>query len=288
MFGRTDRSHRKPSRAPPVTSSCATATPPFRVLSTASGVAAHLAGLSECAWSPDGRQIAISANPILVGTAGAVSVALYDVAHKTLRVVASPSQDIAIASIFFSSDSKSLWIGGPHNGANGVYRVTDLDGTPQLTAEFPGATGISADADGQRLVVSYQTSVQVFDGNTLQPVTQIIPLGSSYITAVNSAPDGHAAVVGSSQGWRLVDLDAQQLIGPWTPAPSDLSHSSAWTNTPCTPKPPTVTARSGTSPPQTSKPPHAPSPAEPHNTGMAEIPPLGRTPPSDLPAIPTP
>ncbi len=194
------------------------ATPPFRVLSTASGVAAHLAGLSECAWSPDGRQIAISANPILVGTAGAVSVALYDVAHKTLRVVASPSQDIAIASIFFSSDT-TLWIGGPHTGADGVYRVTDLDGTPQLTVEFPGATGISADADGRRLVVSYQTSVQVFDGNTLQPVTQIIPLGSSYITAVNSAPDGHAAVVGSSQGWRLVDLDAQQLIGPWTPGP---------------------------------------------------------------------
>src|SRR4029077_16132151 len=81
------------------------ATPPFRILSTASGVAAHLAGLRECAWSPDGRQIAISPNPILVGTPGAVSVALYDVAHKTLRVVATSSQDVAIASIFFSSDS---------------------------------------------------------------------------------------------------------------------------------------------------------------------------------------
>jgi WD40 repeat protein len=59
----------------------------------------------------------------------------------------------------------------------------------------------------------------VFDGRTLQPATQIIPLGSSYITAVSSAPDGHTAVVGSSQGWRLVDLDGQQLIGPWTPGP---------------------------------------------------------------------
>lgn len=195
------------------------ATPPFRVLSTASGIAEHLAGLSECAWSPDGRQIAISANPILVGTAGAVSVALYDGAHKTLHVVARTNQDVAIASIFFSSDSKSLWIGGPHTGANGVFRVTDLDGTPQVTVEFPGATGISADADGRRFVVSYQTAVQVFDGDTLQPVTQIIPLGSSYITAVSSAPDGRAAVVGSSQGWRLVDLDGQQLIGPWTPGP---------------------------------------------------------------------
>jgi WD40 repeat protein len=145
-------------------------------------------------------------------------VALYDVAHKTLRVVARPSQVLAIASIFFSSDT-TLWIGGAHTGANGVYRVTDLDHKPRVTVEFPGATGISADADGRRLVVSYQTSVEVFDGRTLQPATQIIPLGSSYITAVSSAPDGHTAVVGSSQGWRLVDLDGQQLIGPWTPGP---------------------------------------------------------------------
>ena len=30
-------------------------------------------------------------------------------------------------------------------------------------------------------------------------------------------PGGHTAVVDSPQGWRLIDLDAQQPIGPWIP-----------------------------------------------------------------------
>ena len=66
-------------------------------------------------------------------------------------------------------------------------------------------------------MVSYPTSVRVFDAHTLKPVTQAISVPTAFIYRVVSTPDGNGAVINSGQGWRLVDLDAQQPVGPWIP-----------------------------------------------------------------------
>ena len=34
---------------------------------------------------------------------------------------------------------------------------------------------------------------------------------------MSNSPDGSAAVVNTTEGWRLVDLLAQQAVGPWIP-----------------------------------------------------------------------
>ncbi len=73
--------------------------PPFPVLSSAPGVAAGLVDPALCAWSPDGRQIAIGTYP-QVGQPGPASVALYDVADKTLRFVEPLSGYIAVNLYF--------------------------------------------------------------------------------------------------------------------------------------------------------------------------------------------
>ena len=105
--------------------------PPFPVLSSAPGVAAGLVDPALCAWSPDGRQIAIGTYP-QVGQPGPASVALYDVADKTLRFVEPLSGYIAVNCLFFSPDSKILWAGGGGgNGRGGIYRSTHLDQSPE-------------------------------------------------------------------------------------------------------------------------------------------------------------
>ena len=192
-------------------------TSPFRVLTDSPGIAAALAPYL-CVWSPDGSQIAIGSAPEGEGLGGASSVALYDVADKTLQTIPL-SGELGLSSLVYSDDSRTLWAGGVNNNS-GVYRLTDLDHNPSATIGFPGASAISTDQDGQRLVVVYPTSVRVFDAHTLKPLTQTIGLtGTTVIFAVMTAPNGSEAAVDSLQGWRLIDLDAQQTIGPWIPSP---------------------------------------------------------------------
>ena len=135
--------------------------PPFRIQSSAPGVAAGLAAFA-CAWSPDGRQIAIGNAPAGAGLGGSASVALYDVATKTLRVE-QLSGEIALAGLFYSPDSKTVWAGGVSTSSGGVHRISGLDQDPRVRLTFLGASAISTDHDGQRLVVAYPTSVRVFD-----------------------------------------------------------------------------------------------------------------------------
>ena len=188
-------------------------TPPFRILTRAPRVAAHLADPLLCAWSPDGRQIAIGTYPRAGQSA---SVGLYDIATKSLRVEPLMGE-AAVASLFYSDDSKTLWVGGPANQP-GDYRVTDPEHNARITTAFP-AFAIAADADGRRLVVAYPTSLRVFDTDTLKPLTQAIALTGTLLYEISSSPDGREAVVAGTQGWRLIDLGAQQPIGPWIPAP---------------------------------------------------------------------
>jgi WD40 repeat protein len=148
---------------------------------------------------------------------GHASVMLYNASRKAVTVKLPAKGVLAVTGLVFSADSKTLWIGGSTYGTNGVYRVTDLDRTPQIRVEFPGASGISADADGQRLVVAYPTALRVFDSRTGTPLTQSISIPGSSIYEVSSSPDGRDAVVNSTQGWRLVDLVTQQPSGPWIP-----------------------------------------------------------------------
>jgi hypothetical protein len=191
------------------------ATPPFPILTRGPGVAARIANPVSCAWSPDGHQIAIGTYP---RTGQAASVALYDPAGKTLRSLKQLPGQAAVGNLFYSPDSTTLWIGGPnlHTG-NGVYRVTNLDHAPRFTVTFPGAHAIAADGNGRHLVVAYTNSVRGFDARTLEPITQAITVAGTLLIEAYSAPDGHTAVVESPQGWRLIDLGAQQPIGPWIP-----------------------------------------------------------------------
>ena len=191
------------------------ATPPFRILNRAPQVAARLANAIQCTWSPDGRQIAIGTYP---RTGQAASVALYDATDKSLRFVKSLPGEVAIGSLFFSPDSKTLWVGGLNlHTRNGVYRVTNLHHAPRFTVTFPGADAISVDTNGRRLVVAYTTSVRGFDARTQKPLTQAVTVAGTQLYGVYSAPNGHEAVVVGPQGWRLIDLDAQQATGPWIP-----------------------------------------------------------------------
>ncbi len=192
-------------------------TPPFPVVTDVPRIAAGLAPYL-CIWSPDGHQIAIGSAPAGEGLGGPTSVGLYDVADKTLQDVPL-SGELGLSSLLYSNDSATLWAGGV-NTNTGVYRITDLDHDPRATVVFPGASAISADQDGRRLVVAYPTSLRVFDARSLKPLTRPIDLtGTTLIFGVRSAPDGNEASANSLQGWRLVDLDAQQAIGPWIPSP---------------------------------------------------------------------
>ena len=189
--------------------------PPFAVLSRAPGVAAGLGSAFLCAWSPDGRTIAISLAPRSPLPA---SVALYDVDQRTVTFVKSFSGTLDLLSMYFSPDSKTLWVGGPDvNGSPGIYRLTDLDHGPRLSIAFPGATAISGSADGRRLVVTYPEGVRLFDGHTFRPVAGFVALPTSTIYGVASIRDGSGAVVQGLAGWRLIDLAAQRPIGPWIP-----------------------------------------------------------------------
>ncbi len=187
--------------------------PPFRVLSSAPQAAVGLPDPDLCEWSPDGRQVAIGTAPI-AGNTGPSAVGLYDVASEHLRIIDVPAAQV-ISSVAYSADSKSLWV----NGIRNCYRITNLETTPRTTLAFPGASGISPDERNQHLVVTSQDSVRVYDARTLKPLTEAIPLGGSFVYNVDAASDAHDAVINSSQGWRLVDLHAQQPVGPWIPSP---------------------------------------------------------------------
>jgi hypothetical protein len=192
--------------------------PPFAVLSSDPEGAAGLGDPILCALSPDGGWAAIGN----YSPAGHASVVLYDVARRKVIANLSLNGEISITGLVFSADSKTLWIGGPTFGENGVYRVTGLDGTPRVTTAFPGGSGIATDADDQRLIVAYPSALRVFDAQTGAPLTRAISIPGSSIYAVSSSPDGQDAVVNTTQGWRLIDLAAQQPTGPWIPdlAPS--------------------------------------------------------------------
>ncbi len=144
-------------------------------------------------------------------------MALYDVSRKAVTLNLPVSEQVTITGLVFSPDSKTLWIGGSTFGSNGVYRVSDLGGTPRIEVDFPGASGISGYDDGRRLVVAYPSALRVFDAETGIPVTRTISVPGSSIFAVSNSPDGSAAVVNTTEGWRLVDLLAQQAVGPWIP-----------------------------------------------------------------------
>jgi WD40 repeat protein len=186
---------------------------PFRISSQDPRGTASLVAPILCAWSPSGRQIAIgNFSPV-----GHASVVLYNVSRRAVTAKLPAKGVLAVTGLVFSADSKTLWIGGSTYGTNGVYRVTNLDRTPHIAVEFPGASGISADAKSERLVVAYPTAVRVFDARSGTPMTPSISIPGSSIYEVSSSPDGRDAVVNTTQGWRFVDLVAQQPSGPWIP-----------------------------------------------------------------------
>ena len=187
--------------------------PPFAVLSSDPGGAAGLGDPILCALSPNGDWAAIGN----YSPAGHASVVLYEVARRKVMANLSLSGEISITGLVFSADSKTLWVGGPTFGINGVYRVTDLDRSPRVTVAFSGASGIATDAHHRRLIVAYPSALRVFDAQTGAPLTQTISIPGSSIYAVSSSPDGRDAVVNTTQGWRLIDLMAQQPTGPWIP-----------------------------------------------------------------------
>ena len=187
--------------------------PPFAVLSNEPRAAADVVAPIDCAWSPNGREIAIGN----FSPTGGASVALYDVSRKALTLNLPVSEQVTITGLVFSPDSKTLWIGGSSFGSNGVYRVSELGGRPRIEVDFPGASGISGYDGGRRLVVAYPSALRVFDAQTGIPVTQTISIPGSSIFAVSDSPRGSAAVVNTTEGWRLVDLRAQQAVGPWIP-----------------------------------------------------------------------
>ena len=190
-------------------------TPPFRVISRAPGVAANLSGLFTCSWAPDGRSIVINTSYTQPS-----SVALYDVASRTLQFDYKLKGVISLLGTF-SADSKTLWVSGiGPGGGTGVSQITDFGRRPKMRLIFPGATSTSTDANGGRLVVSFLSSVGVFDPRTLEPLTPSIHLPGEIIYGVSSAPDGHEAVVNTTKGWQLLDMDGATPIGPLFPYPA--------------------------------------------------------------------
>ncbi len=187
--------------------------PPFRVRTRAAGLTAGLGQPVICAWAPDGRSIAIGTFD--ASGSGAPEVALYDVARGTLRFDVKLKAG-GIASLLFSADSKTLFAGGPTTGTDtSLFALTGLDrATPNVRAPFKGAIGISTDTTGRRLVVVYPAAIRVFDGNNLHALGASIPLPGGILFTASIAPDGREAVVVGIDGWRLVDLDAGQQIGP--------------------------------------------------------------------------
>jgi WD40 repeat protein len=189
--------------------------PPFRVLSRAPGLAANFSGLLECGWAPDGRWIAL-----IDDLTQPSSVALYDVASRTLLFDYQLNGTVS-ANGGLSADSKTLWVSGiGPGGGNGVHEITDFGRRPKVRLVFPGATSISEDPSGDRLVVSFLSSVRAFDSRTLEPLTPSFHLPGEIIDGVSSAPDGHEVVVNATKGWQLIDLDAQTPIGPIFPYPA--------------------------------------------------------------------
>ncbi len=191
-------------------------TPPFRVINRAPGVAANLFGLLTCSWAPDGRSIAITTSLVQPS-----SVALYDVASKSLRFDYQLQGTISANGTFGADSKTTFWVSGigPGGGA-GVRQITDFGRRPKIRPVFPGATSISTDANGGRLVVSFVSSVRVFDSRTLEPLTPSIELPGQVIYGVSSAPDGREAVVNTTKGWQLLDLDGQTPVGPIFPQPA--------------------------------------------------------------------
>ncbi len=208
-------------------------TPPFRVISRAPGVAANLSGLLTCSWAPDGRSIVIGTSFTQTS-----SVALYDVASRSLQFDYKLNGAISLLGTF-SAGSKTIWVSGiGPGGGTGVSQITDFGPRPKIRLVFPGATSTSTDASGGRLVVSFLSSVGVFDPRTLEPLTPSIHLAGEVVYGVSSAPDGREAVVSTTKGWQLLDLDGATPIGPLFPYPAfditsfGLSGTTVYSGTP--------------------------------------------------------
>lgn len=191
--------------------------PPFRELSRAPGVAAGLATSSGCTWRPDGRQIAIGNYP-QTELAGVTSVALYDVAGRKLRSTHAVSELIATVSLLYRPDSKILWVSGPSGGTAEVHELTDLDGRPRIRTAMRGSA-IAFDAAG-RLVIVTDNTIRRYDSRTLRPLGPPLDVRGNNSYDVSPAPAGGEVVLTSTDGWRLVDLDAGRTLGPQMPTPS--------------------------------------------------------------------
>ena len=191
--------------------------PPFRELSRVPGVAAGLATSSVCTWRPDGRQIAIGNYP-QTELAWVTSVALYDVARRTLRTtLAVPSLLAAGVTRLPAPTPKVLWVSGPSGGTAEVSEVTDLNRRPRIRTVMPGSA-VALDADG-RLVVVRDNTVRRYDATTLRPLGPPLEVRATITYYVSPAPAGGEVVVTSATGWRLVDLDAGRTLGPEMPTP---------------------------------------------------------------------
>ncbi len=187
-------------------------TAPFPVISRAPGVAAGLAWIIDCTWRPDGRQIAIGTYP-QVQTGGITSMGLYDVASRTLAATRPFANLDVTTTLTYSADSRVLWVGGPSGSTPDVSEITNLDGPLRVRTAFPGASDLTIDRSG-RLVVITGNTVRRYDPVTLAPLSPPLVVRSQIVTALSATDDGRQVVISSTGGWRLVDLDAQQPIGP--------------------------------------------------------------------------
>ena len=193
-------------------------TAPFRELSRALGIAAGLATPGGCTWRPDGRQIAIGTYP-QAELGGTTSVALYDLATKSLRSTHPVPNLLIPVSLVYRADSKVLWASGPSGSTPDVFELTDLDGRPRIRTAIPGAEAIAVDA-ARRLVVVTGNMVRRYNARTLHPLGPPLEVRDQNTYNVSPAPAGGEVVLTTTAGWRLVDLDAERTLGPEMPMPS--------------------------------------------------------------------
>lgn len=191
------------------------ASSPFRVLGTANGILGSDFDPDFCAWSPSGRYIAVGSYP--QGNQEA-SVAVYDLKSQGLVANSTLNDDeIAITSLVWNPDSKSLLVGGPTASLNGVYRMSKFGMKPQVRVAFPGGFAVSAITHGSRIVVAYQAALEVFEARGRAPLTPRISVLTTAIIEVQASSDGGEALVASPTAWRLIDLGTRQPSTPWMP-----------------------------------------------------------------------
>jgi WD40 repeat protein/DNA-binding SARP family transcriptional activator len=100
------------------------------------------------------------------------------------------------------------------SGVDGFVRVWDWRTRRLVTERRVASTTIMTvdyTADGGRLVVAEGTRVYAIDAETLQPDGPAIDLDQTVFNA-STSPDGHRAIVITSAGYSLVDLDEGRVI----------------------------------------------------------------------------